>query len=223
MIKKIEDLDYYEILNLNIGASPKDIENAYLLAVATYHEESLASYGVLMDRDRTVMLDKVEAAFQTLRDQKKRQAYDAQVRGKSMAIPQKAAFRRSSSRLLIEDASKRETLWSRIKAIFSPARRRGIAHSTEENRDGSKRHGFPEDFYYYGEFLKKIRQRRGLSIEDIAKKCAIDPLKLRSLEEETPGLRSNDGKDLEALRCYAKCLGLNPENGRDSPFPTRFH
>lgn len=221
MIKKIEDLDYYEILNLNIGASPKDIENAYLLAVSTYHEESLASYGVLRGEERAIILDKVEAAFQTLRDPEKREAYDAQVRDRRLDIPEKAAFRRSTRRLLIEDASKRESLGEKIKSIFSPLRRRG-ANSTQEKKDGSERPGFSDDFYYYGEFLKKIRQRRGLALEDIAKKCEIDPLELRSLEEEIPGHNSSDGKLLEVLRCYAKCLGLDPENGRDSPFPTRF-
>ncbi|HCS49265.1 MAG TPA: hypothetical protein DIW61_13830, partial [Candidatus Aminicenantes bacterium] len=76
MIKKIEEMDFYELLNLRLDASPKDIENAYLLAVATYHQEGMASYGVLGDVERGLILDKVEEAFQTLRDPAKKKAYD---------------------------------------------------------------------------------------------------------------------------------------------------
>ncbi len=223
MIKKIEDYDYYEILNLKSGASPKDIEDAYLMAVATYHEDSLASYGVLLDKDRAVILDKVEAAFETLSNPKKREDYDARVRDEGPVIPEKAAFRRSTSRLLIEDASERKTLWKKIKTLFSPVGRRADAKIPGEGGDGRKRPGSAGDFYYYGEFLKRVRQRRGLTLEDIARKCEVDPLELRSLEDEIPGQRGNGGKDLDVLRCYAKCLGLDPENGRNSSSPARFH
>ncbi len=49
MVKSIKDLDFYELLNLDLDATRVEIENAYLLAVATYHKDGLASYGVLGD------------------------------------------------------------------------------------------------------------------------------------------------------------------------------
>ena len=47
MVKKIEEMDFYEILNLQVDATDQDVRNAYILAVATYHPDALASYGVL--------------------------------------------------------------------------------------------------------------------------------------------------------------------------------
>jgi curved DNA-binding protein CbpA len=213
MIKKIEELDFYDLLNVRIDASPKDIENAYLLAVATYHQEGLASYGVLGDNDRGLMLDRVEEAFQTLRDPEKKKAYDPLVLAGHPEFQQRAYFRRSTRRLEIEDASEVEKLWDKIKAVVSPAWRRG---------DGREQERLPQDFYYYGDYLKKVREKRGLSREDIAERCGISPAQLESLEEESFPSLFHGEELLEGLKRYAKCLGLDSEKGRDSPFSDRF-
>ena len=223
MIKKIEDLDHYEILNLPADASPKDIENAYLLAVATYHQDGLASYGMLMDKERAVILERIEAAFQTLRDPKKRKAYDAEVGSRNLEILPKASFRRSTDRLLIEDAAVKETLWGKFKSVFAPSRHRRESRAPESEGSERNRPGSAGDSYYYGDYLRKVRERRGVSLEEIAEKCGVDPLALRLLEEDAPEDRSNGEKNRALLRCYAKSLGLDPENGGEPPFPTRFH
>ncbi len=222
MIKKIQDLDCYEILNLPRDASPKEIENSYLLAIATYHQDSLASYGVLPGEERAIILDKVEAAFQTLRDPEKRKAYDLLFHDRSLEFRQKASFRKSTERLLIEDASEESGFWDKIKSAIAPVRLRRENRAAAENGDGEDWQGRSEDFYYYGEYLKKIRERIGLSLEEIAKQCGVNLSQLKSLEEEIPDQRTDGEEDLEVLRCYARCLGLNPDNGRDSLFPNRF-
>jgi len=223
MIKKIEDLDCYEILNLPSDASPKEIENSYLLAIATYHQDSLASYGVFLDEERAIILNRVEAAFQTLGNPEKRKAYDSLVRDRNPEFRKKAAFRKSTQRLLIEDAEEQDSLWDKIKSIVAPARRRRENRIPDENGNGKAWRSLSDDSYYYGEYLKKVRERRGLTLEDIARQCGVDRSRLESLEEETSDFHSNGEKNLEVLRCYARCLGLDPEDGRNSPFPTRFH
>lgn len=222
MVKKIEDLDYYEILNLTGGASPKDIENAYLLAVATYHQDSLASYGGLIDQERDLILDKIEAAFQTLRDPERRKAYDTQIRKRPPGIPLKADFRSSTELLQIEDASEGKSLWDKVRSVLASGRRRKAGGAAENEPGGWGPWSAADDFYYYGDILKKLRVRKGLTLEDIAQKCGVSPSRLQSLEEESPDHHSKGEKMREVLRCYAKCLGLDPDNGRDSPFSSRF-
>jgi len=221
MIKKIEEMDFYEILNLRLDASPKDVENAYLLAVATYHQEGLASYGGLGDLDRGLMLDKVEEAFQTLSNPEKRQAYDSVVLSGHPQFQPRASFRRSTRRLEIEDATEEERLWGKIKAVVNPPWRRGDGRGLGEYGDGQERERLPEDFYYYGDYLKKVREKRGLSREDIAGQCGISPARIESLEEETSPSRPHGEELLESLKLYAKCLGLDSENGQSSPFSDR--
>ena len=222
MIKKIEEMDFYDLLNLRADASLKDIENAYLLAVATYHQEGLASYGVLGDDDRGIMLGKVEEAFQTLRDPEKKKAYDSVVFSRLPQFRPRASFRRSTSRLEIEDASEEERLWDKIKAVVSPAWRQRDGRGHGENGDDEERVRLPEDFYYYGDYLKKVREKRGLSRDDIAARCGISPAQLELLEEEVSPSRPHGKELLEGLRAYAQCLGLDSENGRNSPFSDRF-
>jgi curved DNA-binding protein CbpA len=222
MIKKLEDMDFYDLLNLRLDASPRDIENAYILAIATYHEEGLASYGALGEAERGNILDKVEEAFQTLRDPLKKKAYDTLILPGRPELRERAYFRQSTSRLEIEDASEEEKLWDRIKAAVIPSRLRKGGHGNGENGNGQNEPRTPENFYYYGDYLRKVREKRGLTREDIAARCQLSPEQIESLEEDnSSSLRPGD-ELLEDLKRYARCLGLDPEGGGGSPFSDRF-
>jgi DnaJ-class molecular chaperone len=104
VVKKVEDMDYYELLNLRVDASTEDVRKAYLLAVATYHPDALASYGVLSADERRQVLDRIEQAFQTLGDPAARKAYDDVVMPSRPESRQRAFFRKSTEKLEIEDA-----------------------------------------------------------------------------------------------------------------------
>jgi curved DNA-binding protein CbpA len=222
MIKKIEEMDFYELLNLRLGASPRDIENAYLLSIATYHQEGMASYGVLGDSERGNMLDKIEEAFQTLSDPLRKKAYDALVHPGRPEYRERAHFRRTTSRLEIEDASEEEKLWDRIKAAVIPSRLRKGDPSDGENGGGQDEPKVSDNFYYYGDYLRKVREKRALSREAVAARCDLSPAKIKSLEEDNVPAPLPERVPLEDLKRYAKCLGLDPENGRGSPLSDRF-
>jgi len=216
MIKKIEEMDFYELLNLHADASSRDIENAYLMAVATYHQEGLASYGALGDTDRGLILDKIEEAFETLRDPEKRKAYDRLVLPGHPKFQQRAHFRRSTARLEIEDASEDVNLWDKVKA--SAKRSWGLKPGGDNGKNGDEPERLAEDFYYYGDYLKKVRERKGLSREDIAGRCGISPDRIEWLEQEATQSLPHEEEILEGLILYARCLGLGAEQERASPF-----
>ena len=222
MIKKIEEMDFYELLNLQLDASPREIENAYLLAIATYHRDGLASYGVLGDAERVDILDRIEEAFQTLHDPLRKREYDAIVLPGRPEYRGRAHFRRTTSRLEIEDAAEGEKLWDRIKAAVLPSRLRQGAHRDGEDGDGQDKPGIPESFFYYGDYLRKVREKRGLTRDDVAARCGFSPVKIESLEEEKFPSPLPEKEILQDLRRYARCLGLDPENGRGSPLSDRF-
>jgi curved DNA-binding protein CbpA len=216
MAKKIEEMDFYELLNLRLDASPKEIEKAYLLAVATYHEEGLASYGVLSSEERQLILDRIEKAFQTLANRETRKAYDSAILSDRPEFEQKAYFRKSTQKLEIEDASEEEKFWDRMKSWLIPARRRKNKENHKDRKNGKDRPlSREEDHYYYGEFLKMVREKRGIALEQIAEDCRISLASLQALEEEDYDALP-DGNDFSRLlRVYARCLGLDSENGRD--------
>jgi curved DNA-binding protein CbpA len=221
MVKRVEEMDFYELLNLRLEATPRDIENAYLLAVATYHRDSLASYGVLGDAERVDILDRIEEAFQTLHDPRRKKEYDALVRPGGSESRGRAYFRRTTSRLLIEDAAEEEKLWDRVKAAVLPSRHRKGAPQDGGNGDGTGKPEIPESFFYYGDYLRKVREKRGLTRDDVAARCGLSRARLEALEEESIPSPLPAKEILDDLKSYAKCLGLDPENGRESPFSDR--
>jgi DnaJ-class molecular chaperone len=76
MIKNFKDLNYYELLRIPYNASSFEIRQAYKHILAIYEDNSLATYSLFVEDERKVILSKIEDAFLTLIDEKKRKAYD---------------------------------------------------------------------------------------------------------------------------------------------------
>ena len=75
-MKKYEDLNYYETLEIPPSASPFEISQAYKDALSIYSEDSLITYSFFDDDERATILAKIEEAFLTLIDRRKRAEYD---------------------------------------------------------------------------------------------------------------------------------------------------
>lgn len=118
MLKRIEDWNYYELLSVERTASPDDIWEGYQAALATYKDGSLALYGLVSEAERGVVLERIQEAFQTLRDPDKRKEYDLALLRHAPYIAPKAPFRKSVGKLEIEEAPPRRSLWARLKRLF---------------------------------------------------------------------------------------------------------
>lgn len=123
-IKKIEDMDYYEILNVKRSASQQEIEKAYLLGKTTYRRDSLAHYSLLSEEERDLMLKKIEEAYKNLKGPKKRRKYDLEMLKSEHNPEDKVYFRKSIQKLEIEDAEGRNVIWTMLKSLFSPKKRK---------------------------------------------------------------------------------------------------
>ena len=75
-MKKYEELNHYEALEIPPGASPFEISQAYKDALSIYNEDSLISYSFFDDSERDLILKKIEKAFLTLIDPIKRAKYN---------------------------------------------------------------------------------------------------------------------------------------------------
>ena len=78
-MKSLEDLNYYEILQIPENASSRKIKQAYDDAVSMYNEDSLATYSLFPNDDRDAILLCIENAYSTLIDENKRAAYDSEL------------------------------------------------------------------------------------------------------------------------------------------------
>jgi curved DNA-binding protein CbpA len=118
MLKRIEDWNYYEILSVERTASQDEIWEAYQAALATYRDGSLALYGLVSEAERGLVLERIQEAFQTLRDPARRREYDLALLRHAPYFPPKAGFRKKVGRVEIEEAPRRKTLWARIRSLF---------------------------------------------------------------------------------------------------------
>ena len=75
-MKRFEEFNYYEVLEIPCNASTFQIREAYRDALSIYGEESLATYSLFTSEERRNILGKVEMAFNTLIDKKAREEYD---------------------------------------------------------------------------------------------------------------------------------------------------
>ena len=66
MIKKIEDLNYYELLEINPDASSQDIHRAYERIRRIYEPNSIALYSLFTADETTSINQRIEEAYRTL-------------------------------------------------------------------------------------------------------------------------------------------------------------
>lgn len=119
MIKKIEDWNYYEVLDVEPDALPEEIRKAYERAVETYRRGSLATYGLLVDEEREAILARVQEAYEVLHSPGKRSRYDAALFGKAGRNKPKARFRKTLEKVQIEEAVPASTgFWRKLRSLF---------------------------------------------------------------------------------------------------------
>lgn len=75
-MKRFEDLNYYELFDVPFKASTFEIRQAYKDAFNVYNQNSLVTYSFFTDEERENILKRMEEAFLTLIDDKKRADYD---------------------------------------------------------------------------------------------------------------------------------------------------
>ena len=89
-MRNFEELNFYEILEISIDASPFKIKRAYKNALEVYGKESLLTYSLFSEEERIDILRGIEDAYNTLIDRNKRTAYDASLRDESSGIGHRA-------------------------------------------------------------------------------------------------------------------------------------
>ncbi len=77
MIKKIEDLTYYELLEINADASSQDIHRAYERIRKIYEPNSIALYSLFSPEETASINQRIEDAYRTLVYEETRKRYDA--------------------------------------------------------------------------------------------------------------------------------------------------
>ena len=200
-MKRLDDLNYYELLEVAYEASPFEVHQAYKEMIQLYHDDSLASYSFFSKEEREGILTRLEEAYSTLMDERKRSHYDRLLMERGIlekAAPSqgdraKVSLMYNAKRLAANTALR---IRDRLKPIASsnPLIQEILANDVLSGND-----------------LKKIRDELGLSLEEIAGMVKVRIVYLNAIEndqfEKTPSLTFLKG----FLRAYAQCMGLDAD------------
>ena len=200
-VKTIEDLNFYELLEVASDASPFEVHQAYKEMYQLYHDDSLASYSFFTKEEREEILAKLDEAYSTLMDEKSRTRYD-QLLIESGILQKEMQYQRDRKKSGILSDAKRPLgntalrIRDRLKPIVSssPVIQEILTHDVLS-----------------GEDLKKIRGELGVSLEEIAEIVKVRMVYLEAIENDQFEKTLSRIFLKGFLRAYAQCIGLDPD------------
>lgn len=157
--------NYYNLLNLDPGATKDEIESAYRSYMKFVEEEN--EFGAVMDKEERERIFKVlKEAYEVLTDERARFFYDSYL------------------------------LWKK-EAFVKIEEKKGKDQEIEKE--------------VTGEFLRRRREKRGMSIKECSLKSCITVKIIKAIEEENIGILPPIPYLKGILKEYARTLSL-PEN-----------
>lgn len=211
---KQSEIDPYEILEIERDAPRPEIERAYYLARLAYSSDSLASYSLYSPGEKSAILERIERAYRILTDRGDVSPDDAP--GSQTPPADALPIEKPGSEPPLPDGPlKRPIAGETLHAGASPAE--PLARLMPQGRGpllpipGRPRieaSDVPRP--YDAEALRKIRESRGLGLQEISVRTKISRKNLRNIE-------SGDYEALPPnvylkgyLTQYAQCLHLKP-------------
>jgi DnaJ-class molecular chaperone len=202
MIKKFKDLNYYELLRIPYNASSFEIRQAYKHILSIYEENSLATYSLFVEDERKVILSKIEDAFLTLIDDKKREAYDNNL--VSIGEVSDSIFTDKEKKKAIpifqtNEARTGNNSLTRIKKKIQEKEAADLA-ATMLKRD-----------QITGKDLQNWRESLGIELEEIFQATKISPTTLAAIEKDDLVNLPPKIYLISFLKSYAEALQLDPK------------
>jgi flagellar biosynthesis protein FlhG len=153
-----EEQTYYEILETEPGVSDEEVRRAYRAIKDIYASGSLVISGLYEEHELGELHARVNAAHDTLFAPDRRRLYD-------LALPEADLARA-------------------VRAAVSAGRRTPAPLGAAEERVETSEATIDPDAEITGEFLRKVRQTRGIELGDISQRTKISERYLRAIEEE---------------------------------------
>jgi curved DNA-binding protein CbpA len=205
-MKKIEDLNFYELLEVSPSATTQEIHKAYERVRRVYEPNSIALYSLFTPEETAVIHQRVEDAYRTLIYEDNRRIYDAQLKERneipelpsSPPQPQSYPGRLSQQTMMFPDV--RLPLPDAEPKPQPPAA--ACAPTREPSTPVSE---------FIGEFtgpaIKALREQHGQNLRSIADLTKVSARYLEFIEEENYQKLPARTYIRGFLMLYAKALG----------------
>jgi len=184
--------NYYQLLEVKSSASLAEVRKAYQKIKSIYQPGSLAAYSLYTSEDLERINKRLEEAFSILINLDERQKYD-------------------SSLIEMRQLSKKEIIdYKKLKKEMKAATMATIPDQIDES------FAHQPGLVYDGQFLKKMRQFKKISLDEISKITKISPKILMAMENMDFGLLPARIYLKGFLKEFAKCLKLNADEVANS-------
>ncbi len=199
-MKKFEDLSYYEMLEIPVSASSYEIREAYKEALSIYNEDSLTTYTLFTDSERDRILEKVEEAFLTLIDEKKRSDYDRMLVDSGKVDEHTLHGKRQKPAKLLADN----------RVVYSNAISHMVKKKVEENHVQEIASEILSKELISGGDLKRLREAIGINLQEVFEITRVSVSVLDAIEDgQCQGLPPIILRNF--LKQYAKVLQVDSE------------
>jgi DnaJ-class molecular chaperone len=231
-----EKKNYYEILEVDSDATLQEIHNAYIRSKNAYSGDSAALYSLMSPEECSKILDQIEDAYSVLGLAEKRKEYD-KARGLNQHNTQEGFQEEIMAR---PDYKPQNNLADMLNSTTNPqeeivkqqVQREEFTYTQEHSQKNvaavSKVQAFKkfglsynkdEEFEqeidncteYHGEFLKRIREYKDVTVERMAEMTKISKTYIRNIEADEFSKLPADVYTRGFVYQYAKCLKLNPD------------
>jgi curved DNA-binding protein CbpA len=191
--------NFYELLGIEFDVSSFEISRAYKENYQLYHEDSLVSYSLFSREEREKILARLDEAYATLIDEKKRSGYDQSlIECGILKEGMKSQDGRKTIGLISDSkVSTNNTILAirnELKAMVSsnPVIQEILTHDA-----------------LWGKDLKRIRDELGVSLEIIREMTKVRMTFLRAIEEDEYEKAPSRMFLKSYVKVYAQSIGLD--------------
>ncbi len=207
MIRKIEDLNFYELLEVSPTATIQEIHRAYERLRRIYEPNSIALYSLFTPEETATIHKRIEEAYRTLTYDENRHRYDVMLRERNELPEQRSSSSEAYRTPSVQPASPpRED--DRHIAAAPPQPQIPAAHLPETEEITSVSQFIGE---FTGAAIKALREQRGLDLRAIADRTKVSTRYLEYIEEEAYQKLPARTYIRGFLMLYAKALGCDPD------------
>lgn len=198
-MKRLKGQNFYELLGIEFDASPFEISRAYKENYQLYHEDSLVSYSLFSREEREQILARLDEAYATLIDEKKRSRYDQSLI-ESGILKEGMKSRDGRKTMGLISDSKLSTnntvlaIRNELKAMVSsnPVIQEILTHEALCGKD-----------------LKRIRDELGVSLEIVRDMTKVRMTFLHAIEEDEYEKAPSRVFLKSYVKAYAQSIGLD--------------
>jgi hypothetical protein len=228
MIKKIEDLNFYELLEVSPTATSQEIHKAYERIRRVYEPNSVALYSLFSPDETSVIQQRIEEAYRTLVYEDNRRRYDAILRERNelpepLSPPSQPKFHPQPVRPQVRPQfpAPPENRFFDIPEV--PQRRPPVVSRQDRPPDVPQQHApivshkdMPSPVSqliaeFTGPAIKLLREQRGLTIRNIADMTKVNARYLDLIEEENYQKLPARAYVRGFLMLFARALDCNAE------------